>query len=178
MSIVMNNEKFIYLFGRVAPSVSMLLTMIFRMIPKFQKQFKIVREAQHSIGRDLTQGTFIQKIKNGLKIFSVVLSWSLEDALETSDSMKSRGYGLPNRTAFSVYRFDKRDGILLSVIITLAVYLLIGGILGEFTFVYYPVIKWDFGGMYALSLYIAYGILCILPTVLHIEEVCKWKLCQ
>ena len=33
----------------------------------------------------------------------------LENAIDTSDSMKSRGYGLTGRTAYSNSVFDKRD---------------------------------------------------------------------
>lgn len=33
--------------------------------------------------------------------------------METADSMKSRGYGLPGRTAFSLYRYSRRDRLLL-----------------------------------------------------------------
>ena len=47
--------------------------------------------------------------KNLLKIFSAMISWALENAIDTADSMKARGYGLPGRTAFSIFIFDKRD---------------------------------------------------------------------
>ena len=43
-----------------------------------------------------------------------MVTWSLESAIDTADSMRSRGYGEPGRTAFSIYRFDDRDrGLLL-----------------------------------------------------------------
>ncbi len=42
-----------------------------------------------------------------------MVTWSFENAVETADSMKSRGYGLPGRTAFSLYRFSRRDRLLL-----------------------------------------------------------------
>ena len=37
--------------------------------------------------------------------------------METADSMKGRGYGLPGRTAFSVYRFTRRDGAALACLL-------------------------------------------------------------
>lgn len=41
--------------------------------------------------------------------------------------MKSRGYGLPKRTAFSLFRFTLRDGICLGVLATLGGIVLAGG---------------------------------------------------
>ncbi len=40
---------------------------------------------------------------------SILVTWALENAIDTADSMKDRGYVLPGRTAFSIYRFDRRD---------------------------------------------------------------------
>ncbi len=42
-----------------------------------------------------------------------MITWSLENAIETADSMRSRGYGLPGRSAFSIYRMDSRDKLAL-----------------------------------------------------------------
>ena len=61
------------------------------------------------MGRDTENGSLLRRTKNAMKVFSIMVTWSLESAIETADSMKSRGYGLPGRTAFSIYRFDDRD---------------------------------------------------------------------
>ena len=68
-----------------------------------------VSEAQTCIGRDTKNGSVFRRVGNAIKIFSIMVTWSLENAIETADSMRSRGYGLPGRTAFSIYRFDDRD---------------------------------------------------------------------
>ena len=44
-----------------------------------------------------------------MRALSVTVTWALENAVVTADSMKSRGYGLPGRTAFARQRFDGRD---------------------------------------------------------------------
>lgn len=61
---------------------------------------------------------------------SIVVTWALENALDTADSMKSRGYGLPKRTAFSLFRFTLRDGICLGVLATLGGIVLAGSLTG------------------------------------------------
>ena len=50
-----------------------------------------------------------QRVRSALRVFSIVVTWSLESGIITADSMRCRGYGLPGRTAFSIYRFDDRD---------------------------------------------------------------------
>ena len=43
---VMTSDKFVYLFGRVIPALSLVLSMALRFIPKFSAQMKTVSEAQ------------------------------------------------------------------------------------------------------------------------------------
>ena len=112
-SAVMTSDKFVYLFGRVIPALSLVLSMTLRFIPKFRAQLQVVTQAQRCVGRDVSQGSIPQRVRTGITILSILITWSLENAIETADSMKSRGYGLPGRTAFSIYRFDKRDKALL-----------------------------------------------------------------
>lgn len=98
---VMTSDKFIYLFGRRIPALSLVLSMALRFVPRFQVQLAAVTEAQKSIGRDISQGKGWQKVRNAVAVLSILVTWALENAMDTADSMKSRGYGLPGRTAFS-----------------------------------------------------------------------------
>lgn len=106
---VMTSDKFIYLFGKVIPALSLVLSMSLRFVPKFKSQMATVTEAQRSIGRDVSSGSLWSQTKTAITIFSIMITWALENAIETADSMKSRRYGLKGRTAFSIYRFDERD---------------------------------------------------------------------
>lgn len=108
---VMTSDKFIYLFGRIIPAMSLILSMALRFVPRFGRQLKMIRNGQKCAGRDISNAGIIRKVKYGLNIFSILVTWALENAIETADSMKSRGYGLKGRTAFSIYRFDKRDTV-------------------------------------------------------------------
>ena len=112
-TMVMTSDKFVYLFGRVIPALSLILSMALRFVPKCKGQLRTVNEAQRCVGRDVFQGPPVQRAQNAIAIFSIMVTWSLEDAIETADSMKSRGYGLPGRTDFSIYRLDGRDRLAL-----------------------------------------------------------------
>ena len=106
---VMTSDKFVYLFGRIIPALSLILSMALRFVPRFQAQLKIVSNAQKCVGRDISRGSLFKRARHGIRILSIMITWALENAIETADSMKSRGYGLKGRSAFSVYIFDKRD---------------------------------------------------------------------
>ena len=110
---VMTSDKFIYLFGRIIPAISLLLSMALRFVPHFAAQLKVIRNGQKCVGMDVKNGNLKEKARHGLNIMSILVTWALENAIETADSMKSRGYGLKGRTAFSIYRFTKRDYLLL-----------------------------------------------------------------
>lgn len=49
---VMTSDKFVYLFGRVIPALSLVLSMALRFAPKFKAQLHTVSEAQRCVGRD------------------------------------------------------------------------------------------------------------------------------
>ena len=169
-SAVMTSDKFIYLFGRLIPSLSLVLSMTLRFVPRFAAQFRAVRDAQRCIGRDLSNGTWRRRVQHAARIVSIMITWSLENAVETADSMRGRGYGLPGRTAFSVYRFEKRDGWLLAGILLCDGYVLTGSLSGGLAFWYFPVMSGEFSGLYSISVYAAYGALCMMPSVLHLIE--------
>lgn len=172
---VLTSDKFIYLFGRLIPSLSLIFSMTLRFIPRFTQQLKMTANNQKCIGRDVSDGGIIKRAKNALTILSVMVTWSLENAIDTSDSMKSRGYGLPHRTAFSIYTFSKRDAKTLSAILLLATYVITGSIMGVTSFTCYPSIEVAGFSIYGLTVFTAYFILLCLPIIIEVSEVIKWK---
>ncbi len=173
---VMTSDKFVYLFGRVIPALSLVLSMTLRFVPKFKAQLQVVSEAQRCIGRDTSEGSLFQRAKNAITIFSIMVTWALENAIETADSMKSRGYGLPGRTAFSIYRFDDRDKTALLWLLFCGVYLLSGWAAGGFYWRYYPTIRGAAATPFTVSFQIVYLALCLTPMILNRWEDKKWKL--
>ena len=172
---VMTSDKFIYLFGKIIPSMSMILSMTLRFVPKFGAHLKVVTNAQRCMGRDISKGSIIKRAKNGLNILSIMVTWSLENAIETADSMKSRGYGHPGRTAFSIFTFDKRDKKALLVILFLGIYTLTGSLNGAMQFIYFPMIKSTEISIYSISVFTSYLLLCISPVIIELWETRKWK---
>ena len=174
-SRVMTSDKFIYLFGKVIPALSLVLSMSLRFVPKFKKQTEIVVEAQRCIGRDISTGSLPQRFKTAVVIMSIMITWALENAIETADSMKSRGYGLRGRTAFSIYRMDDRDKYTLIWLGFCGWFLTVGVMLSAFGFRYFPSIRYAAFNMTTIPFYTVYFGLCITPVVLNFTEERKWK---
>ena len=171
---VMTSDKFVYLFGRVIPALSLVLSMALRFVPRFQVQARAVSQAQRCVGRDVSDGSLLQRLRNGVTILSILLTWCLENALETADSMKSRGYGLPGRTAFSIYRLDDRDQAALWWLGALGGYILSMWGAGGFACRYFPTFRLAPRDGWSLSGLLAFGLLCLTPVIINRREDRQW----
>ena len=172
---VVTSDKFIYLFGRIIPALSLILSMTLRFIPKFKAQLQLVKDTQKAMGRDIACGSLWQRIRLAVTILSIMVTWALENAIETADSMKSRGYGLKGRTAFSIYRFEERDKIAMVFLLLDGTYLTTGAMASAFGFRYFPSIRCVQMNAVTLSFQIVYLCMCIMPVVLNAAEERTWK---
>ena len=174
-NVVITSDKLVYLFGRIVPALSLVLSMTLRFIPRFKAQMNVVSDAQRGVGRDAATGGVWSRIKHGVQIMSILITWALEGAIETADSMKSRGYGLPGRTAFSNFRFDGRDRAVLVTIVMLGGYIWVGSITGLLGFRYFPTMRGTAPGFGSVSVIICHAVLCALPMVLNYKEDMVWR---
>lgn len=175
---IMTSDKFIYLFGRIIPSLSLVFSMVLRFVPKFKSQIITISNAQKCIGCDVNNGTYIERARHGIKILSVMVTWALENAVETSDSMRSRGYGLKGRTSFSIFRFDTRDKGFVLITMSLIIIIIAGAAAGQTNIQYFPSIKiTDITG-FSVFIYFAYFLLCFTPIILNVAEEVKWHYFQ
>ena len=171
---VMTSDKFVYLFGRVIPALSLVLSMALRFVPRFQVQARAVSQAKRCVGRDVSDGSLLQRLRNGVTILSILLTWCLENALETADSMESRGYGLPGRTAFSIYRLDDRDQAALWWLGALGGYILSMWGAGGFACRFFPTFRLAPRDGWSLSGLLAFGLLCLTPVIIDRREDRQW----
>ena len=85
---VMTSDKFVYLFGRILPSLSLTLSMGLRFVPRLLRRTREVAQAQ-KLARPAERG-WLAGIRRAGRVVSIVVTWALENALDTADSMKSR----------------------------------------------------------------------------------------
>ncbi|MFZ3130289.1 MAG: energy-coupling factor transporter transmembrane component T [Desulfosporosinus sp.] len=172
---VITADKFLYLFAKLIPAVALLITMTMRMISKLKYQLKTISNAQQAIGLAQSTGSLPERVKKGMRVISILLSWAMEEAIETADSMQARGYGLKNRTTFSVFKFAKRDGLVLGLISVLAGICFAGYFLGYGTMQFYPSIRPLNLSIQAIVLYIVFAGLAFLPMIIEVRESYKWR---
>lgn len=172
---VMTSDKFLYLFGKWIPSLSLVLTMVLRFVPSYQKQITKIGGARKCIGKSIGDGTNREKAEHGLTIVSVLTSWALEGGIITADSMRSRGYGCGKRTSFCLYRWEKRDWLLLITMLVcimgIFVCIICGGTQAEFL----PQVRIEMNG-YTVTGIVFYIIFLSIPTVLNIWEDIVWRI--
>ncbi|WP_325287022.1 energy-coupling factor transporter transmembrane component T [Dysosmobacter sp.] len=174
LSAVLTPDKLIFLFGRILPALSLLLSMTLRFVPRFLRQFREVAEAQRGLGRDVSKGPLPQRLRTAVTILSIVVTWALESSVETADSMKSRGYGLPGRTAFALYRWESRDTQALCWLAAWSIFLAAGAAAGGLRWRYYPTIRG--GGTWpGMVCQAAYLLLSMTPVLLNWKEGRQWR---
>ncbi len=172
---VMTSDKFVYLFGRFVPSLSLLLSMILRFIPKFKSQFNVVSRSQKCIGRDTENGGIFHRLKSAVKVFSITVTWALENSIETADSMKSRGYGLKGRTAYSIYKWEERDKVTAIWLLSGGFALICGYLAKCFFWRYLPIMHGADLKPLTVFLLVLYAMLCLTPVIINIREEIIWK---
>ena len=173
-SKIMTSDKFLYLFGKAIPKLSLVLSMALRFVPMFQRQSRKVSRAQKAMGLYSSKG-YVSRVRSHMCILMTMISWSLENSMETAASMQARGYGLKGRSNFSLFRFYPRDGVVLAVSILLVGITLLGVAIGETEFFFYPRLSTLSTAFFALVVYSAYGFLAFLPFILEVKESIQWN---
>ena len=157
---IISSDKVIYLLGRISPKLSLFLSILLRFIPQIANRFRRAKEAQMAIGRD-------KGIRNVMRILSIVITWTLEKFVESAESMKSRGYTLKGRTAYSLYRFDNRDRGVVILIFTCITVIIMGIILEETKMLINPQIVMNPITGISYVFYGVYVFYCLLPMSLE-----------
>lgn len=173
---VITSEKLIYMFSKTIPSIALLISMTLSFVPKFKTQLKKIRLGQRNIGRDINNGNVFEKAKHGVRIISILITWALENGVQTADSMRGRGYGLNGRTSFSLYKIEKRDKVILSIMTILIITCMFGYLTNKNTMQFYPYIKVEEINLINYIIYLAYTILVFLPIVIEGVEALRWRL--
>ena len=174
---VLTGDKFTCLFGNLAPSLSLLLVMVFRMIPNLLQKAKQIIGVRSSIGKGTSgKSSLKDKLGSGMTVIGVLTSWALEGSITTSDSMRSRGYGTTKRTSFMVYRVTTADlisALIMLVMIGIVVFFAAnGGMNAEFL----PERNITPINGFNVIGFIAYLGYLMIPTLFNIKEVIQWNI--
>ena len=172
---VFTTDKVVYLFGKVSPRLSLFLSIILRMVPRIKKEAKKINTAQRGIGRGANQGNVFQRLRNSIRILSMLITWTIDSLTLVSESMRSRGSSLRGRKAFSIYRFDNRDRAYVITLFTCLTLIIMGVLLKQTDILYDPRIRMNPITSMSWFFYAGYGIFCLMPLMLEVWTEYRFK---
>lgn len=167
---VMDNDKFLWLFGKPAPVIAMMVSMIFRFIPEtIRKAGQISRSQKALLGKK--EESRKQQTAHAVRMASILMSWSMESSIETADSMRARGYGANKRTTYERYRMRRYDWAALIILAASAGFCMWQILTEASKLMYYPVFIpagnwWPAFAVYAFVL--------LYPLILEGREQLLW----
>lgn len=193
---VVTEDKFMHIFGRILPKGALVVSMILRFVPLYRRRYKEISQARKCIGLNGTD-SFICKMKNTFKNIGILVSWSFENAIETADSMKARGYGLKGRTYYSRFQWQTGDTLALILLVLFDALIIFGLVSNSAYCIYNPYVIINqpseigttyiinelnltinpFGFLSIISL-ISFTLLCFLPLTIDLKEDIKWHRLQ
>ncbi len=122
---VIHGRKFLFLFSKVWPRLALLLMITVRFVPLLITRWKELYHTQKLRGHDMFNGSVKKRSKTGMLYMQKLLTWSLEEALQTAESMNARGFGERKRSHYQLFPFRYSDwgaSIVLAGIAGVCVY--------------------------------------------------------
>lgn len=193
---VVTEDKFMHIFGRILPKGALVVSMILRFVPLYRRRYKEISQARKCMGLNGTD-SFICKMKNTFKNIGILVSWSFENAIETTDSMKARGYGLKGRTYYSRFQWHTSDTLALIPLVLFDALIIFGLVSNSAYCIYNPYViinqPSEIGTTYIINelnltinpfsflsivSLIAFTLLCFLPLTIDLKEDIKWHRLQ
>lgn len=172
---VIESDKLMYLLGRIMPSLSIVVTMALRFVPEFTAQIKRIDEAQRVIGMGVYKGSIIMRAKYGMHILSIMVTYALENAIITADSMKARGFGMKKRTHYSMYRFEARDGAV-GLFIAFGILFIAVGISAEWiSYKFFPLFSVNSMTFESILCYALFCVMAFLPSIMRLISQITWR---
>ncbi len=171
---IMTSEKLLYAAGTLSPKLALILSMAIRFVPLFSRQSKRVQDTQTAMGL-FRDDNIVDDIRGRMRIFSILVTWGLENGIITADSMAARGYGTGKRSQMKRFRFRRDDIVLLLTSLSLLGITTAATFAGGLTFSFYPAIKYETPGIFGICGIAAYCLLALLPVIIETEVSIKWR---
>lgn len=171
---VMTTDKLLYLLGKVSYSIALLVSSALRLIPLFRVQAEKIRQTQRAMGL-FASDTWMDRVRGTVRVYSALITWALENAVDTGDSMKARGYGLRGRSHYSLFCFRKGDGLFLAFLFALDGAIIAVMVRGGFTFSFYPTVQGTPLVGENLLAFVLFLLLSFLPFLIEGKERLQWN---
>lgn len=173
-NLIITEDKLLFLFGNISPKAALLLSSSLRFIPLIKQEAERIRKAQTAMGL-FASDTWTDKLKVTLRVYSALITLSLENAVDTGMSMKARGYGIKGRKHYSIYTFGKSDAVFVFLTIAADAIIISAAAAGSLSFSFYPKISAPPPDIYSTFAIITFAVLVLLPYICEVKESLRWK---
>jgi energy-coupling factor transport system permease protein len=106
---VIHGRKFLYLFSKILPQLALLLVITLRFVPLFIRRWKELYDTQKLRNYSMFKGSIKNRSQTGMLYMQKLLTWSMEEALQTAESMNARGFGGKGRSHYQLYNMSGFD---------------------------------------------------------------------
>ena len=176
-NVIMTSDKLLFLFGKMSPKIALMISSALRFIPLFKEQAAKIKQSQRAMGI-YASDSWIDRLKGVLRVYSALITWALENAVDTGSSMKASGYGLKGRTYYSLYRFGLTDAAFIGVTAVTDVFMIISSVTGNMRFSFYPLLSTGNYNVFGISAIAVFSVLSLLPCLAEVGGDILWKYCK
>ncbi len=156
-------DEFLFVFGRLIPKTALLICMTLSFSALFLKRLGEIQLILKIKGIDISKGSLKKRLGDGAQILNALVAYSLESALISALSMKTRGYGLKKRTSLYSYRLRRRDLVFAALTCLLTALILLGVAFGHPGFQIFPRLRISALSPADCLLYLMYFLLSAAP---------------
>jgi energy-coupling factor transport system permease protein len=172
----MTPNKLLFLFSRFLPQFAVLLMLTLRFIPLMRRRLEEISAVQTSKGISVHTGSFQERMKKGMLYIQILLTYSLEEAIQTADSMKARGYGQYKRSSYEYFTWKLSDKISLVYLTVLFLFCLYSRYSGAGVFTIYPMME-SIGLQIDEQLLLFISMMFIsFPLLVNLGDVFRWRI--
>lgn len=168
-SYIIHTDQTLYLITRISKNAAIIFSLSLQQFQRLRHQYEEVKIARSLLYQPTS---WLTKAKESTDIVSSLITWLMETSVDTSISMKSRGYGNEKRTHYTKYTIESRDQIFLLVnyiMILLSIYASFG-----IKFWWYPSFYQQISILHVSIFSIGLCIFCAIPLYLSRKEAVLW----
>ncbi|PLS07223.1 energy-coupling factor transporter transmembrane component T [Neobacillus cucumis] len=175
-NVIMTPNKLLFLFAKILPQFAVLLMLTLRFIPLMRRRLEEISVVQRSKGLSVSHGNLRSRAKTGMLYVQTLLTFSLEEAIQTADSMKARGYGEGTRSSYEYFKINQADVLAIIYLLSLFGFIFFGWVSGYGVLTVYPIMEfWHLSLMDTLVL-ICYTMFLSFPILVEAGGPFRWRL--
>ena len=168
---LLSSDKVLSVLGNILPTIGLMISMTMRLVPQFVERGNLIKSTTQAASAAKPR-TRLEEAGGRIRLVSVLMGWSMEDSLETSDAMRARGWGaVKKRTHYQRYRFAAFDTLIAMMLLALVVITAVLAWLVCSAYAFYPVMS-SLGPWWY---YLPYAVLMFLPLIICLADDLTWK---